>query len=511
MPSQAFQLTPHIRQYLSASAFGIGIAVALILISAVAVHKSERRTVLRAPIILLALNVLLVLVRLPLSDESDIAKGLEIAAHFFLLLSLGRTLFVLIVDVFIGARLSRPLSRIIRDILQGFVYTGVGVIVLRQMGVEPSSLLTTSALLTAVIGLSLQETLGNLFAGLAIQAQRPFEVGDWIAVDEASANVGRVIEINWRATTVLTAEQVELIIPNGVLAKTSIRNFTKPTKLTRRVVEVEAPYDVSPAKVEEALLSASRGVLGVLATPAPAVLMKGFGESGILYHLHFWIDDFSLRDRTESAVRQRVWSSFQRAGIVIPFPIRTVYMEAVTAESQAEAQKRAIALRKTAIEGVDFLVAIPEDLRRQLAVLSRTCHFMPGEVVIRQGEQGSEFYIVQKGEVAVLVGLGADNNNAEVARLGPGKFFGEMSLVTGESRTATVQATMDTELVEVGKEAFHALLVQDPGLAESITAVLIERQIAIDNNLLQRNSQNDDDADLKSMALLSKIRNFFAL
>ena len=505
----AFQLTPH-WDHIGDSAVWIGIAAALILLCAIAVPKAERRAVIRPPIVLLALHIVFVLVRFPLPDQSKVAPVLDICALIFLLLSLVRPLFVLVVDVFIGARLSRPLSRIIRDIIQGFVYAGVGAIVLRRVGVEPGSLLTTSALLTAVIGLSLQETLGNLFAGLAIQAQRPFEVGDWIGIDEASTNFGRVIEINWRATTVLTAEQVELIIPNGILAKTTIRNFTKPTKITRRTVEVEAPYDVSPAKVEEALLSASRSVSGVLATPAPVVLTKNFGANGILYHLQFWIDDFAFRDRAESNLRQRIWSSFQRSGIAIPFPIRTVYLETVTAESQAEARKREIALRKTAIEGVDFLVAIPEDLRQQLAVLSRTCHFMPGEVVIQQGDPGSEFYIIQKGEVAVLIGLG-DEAPAEVARLGPGKFFGEMSLVTGELRAATVQATMDTEIVEVGKDAFHALLVKDPALAESITTVLVERQIAIDENISQRSSQNDDDADLKSIALLSKIRNFFAL
>ncbi len=510
MLTGAFQLTAPAWKHLIDSAVWIGIATALILVCAITVRKADRRAIIRTPTILLALHVLLVLVRLPLPDTSYVASILDICALFFLLLALGRTLFVLVVDVFIDARLSHPLSRIIRDIIQGFVYAGVGVIVLRQIGVEPGSLLTTSALLTAVIGLSLQETLGNLFAGLAIQAQRPFEVGDWIGVDESATNFGRVIEINWRATTVLTAEQVELIIPNGVLAKTTIRNFTKPTKVIRRTVEVEAPYDMSPAKVEEALLSASRSVACVLASPAPAVIMKNFGQSGIVYHLQFWIDDFASRDRAESNLRQRIWSSFQRSGVVIPFPIRTIHLEAVTAESQAEVRKRQIALRKAAIEGVDFLVAMPEDLREQLAVLSRTCHFMPDEEVIRQGDPGSEFYIVQKGEVAVLIGIG-DETPTEVARLGSGKFFGEMSLVTGELRKATVQATMDTELVEVGKEAFHALLVQDPGLAESITAVLIERQIEIDENLSLRTSQNDNDSDLKSIALLSKIRNFFAL
>lgn len=510
MPTDTSKIGALVVSHLGSSAIGIGVAAAVILLCAIVVPKAERSAVLRAPLVLLGLHTLFVLVRLPLADESGVARVLELCGLFFLLLSLGRALFVLVVDVLLGARLSQPLPRIIRDILQGLVFAGAVAIVLRQMGVEPGSLLTTSALLTAVIGLSLQETLGNLFAGLAIQAQRPFEVGDWIALDEDSRNVGRVIEINWRATTVLTTEQVELVIPNGVLAKTTIRNFTKPTKIARRTIEVEAPYDASPRKVEEALLAATHAVSGLLASPAPTVLTKRFAESGIVYHLNVWIDDFAQRDRIESLVRQRVWASFQRAGISIPFPHRTVQMHAVTPESRAEAEKREIEARKASLESVDFIATLPEAPRARLAALSRTCHFLPGEVVIRQGEPGSELYIVQRGEVVVLVGRG-QGSVAEVAKLGPGEFFGEMSLMTGEPRAATVRATVDTELVKVGKEAFHEVLVKDPRLAEVITQALVERQGAIDENLMLRAARGRGEAEEKSTALLAKIRQFFAI
>ena len=489
---------------------GIGVASVLILLCAITLPKAERRTMLRTPLVLLGLHTVFVLLRMPLADESGVARVLELCGLFFLLLSLGRSLFILVVDVLLGIRLSRPLPRIIRDIIQGLVYASVGAIVLRQMGVEPGSLLTTSALLTAVIGLSLQETLGNLFAGLAIQAQRPFEVGDWIGLDEDARNMGRVIEINWRATTVLTTEQVELVIPNGVLAKTTIRNFTKPTKTTRRTVEVEAPYEVSPRKVEEVLLQAGQGVSGLLSTPAAVVFVKGFGQSGMVYHLNFWIDDFSAKDRIESAVRQRIWSAFQRASISIPFPIHTLHMHAVTPESRAASLAQEIASRKASLESVDFIAALPEGPRGRLAELSRICRYMPGEVVLRQGDPGTELYIVQKGEVIVLIGRG-QGSVAEVAKLGPGKFFGEMSLMTGESRAATVKATVDTELVEVSKEAFHEILVKDPRLVESITNVLVERQSAIEENLSARASRTRAEVDEKSSALLAKIRQFFAI
>jgi small-conductance mechanosensitive channel/CRP-like cAMP-binding protein len=502
-------LTQTVLQHVRESATGMGVAVAAILLCVIAVPPAERKGALRAPLVLFAGYLVLTLLRLPLPAGTTAERALELCALFFLMLSVGRCLFTLVVDVVLGRRFARPLPRIIRDILQAVVYAGAVAIVLRQMGVEPGSLLTTSALLTAVIGLSMQETLGNLFAGLAIQAQRPFEVGDWIALDQDPRNMGRVIEINWRATTVLTLEQVELIIPNGVLAKTTIQNFTKPTKIARRTVLVQAPYEVSPRRVEEALLSATSAVSGVLTTPPPAVNTSDFADSGIVYQLNFWIEDFAMRDRVCSAVRQRIWYTFQRAGISIPFPIRTVHMHAVTPEAVAEEAKQEIARRKESLDAVDFLAKLPEASRMTLAVRSRTLQFMPGEHVIRQGDAGSELYIVRKGEVAVLVGRG-QGSIAEVAKLGPGKFFGEMSLMTGERRAATVQAAGDCELVEVGKDAFHDVLAADPRLAEQITKALVERQLALEENLNARATRTQE-TEAKSHALLAKIRAFFAI
>ena len=511
MQNMSFDLPQHMFHDLGAGAIGVGVGAVVLLLCALALPRETRKATLRTPLVLLGLYVLTVAARLPL-PEGKLNRGLEVLGLFLLLFSLARTIFVLIVDVVVGARLSKPLPRIIRDIVQALVYLGALAIVLRDVGVEPGSLLTTSALLTAVIGLSLQETLGNLFAGLAIQAQRPFEVGDWIQVESDTRLIGRVIEINWRATTVLTLEQVELIIPNGALAKTTIRNFTKPTHIARRTVTVQAPYEISPRRVEEALLEAVQGVPGVLTQPAPGAQTRDFEDSGIAYVVNYFIEDFALRDRIDSTVRHRIWYAFKRAGISIPYPMRTVHTFAVTPESRAEETKQDTARRKAALETVDFLALLPTASLERLAALSRTCNFMPGEAVIRQGDTGSELFIVQKGELGVLVGRGDGSSVAEVARLGPGQFFGEMSLMTGEKRAATVKATTDCELVEVSKDAFQEVLASDPRLVEQITRALVDRQIALEENLSARATRNTRaEADAKSSALLVKIRQFFQL
>jgi small-conductance mechanosensitive channel/CRP-like cAMP-binding protein len=491
------------------SALGVALAATLILILAALLPRSERIKQIRTPSVLLFLYILLLLAHVPLDQDSTAAHAVAILGFTCLLLSLGRTLFILVVDVLIGARLKRPMPRIFRDIIQGLFYAAVALGILRAAGVEPGSLLTTSALITAVVGLSLQDTLGNLFAGLALQAQTPFEVGDWIQIDQDPRNIGRVIEINWRATKVLTNDQVELVIPNAALAKTTIANYTKPTKIARRTVTVQAPYEVSPRRVEQALLGALHAVPGIIHSTPPFVLLSRFDDSGITYSLCYFIEDFATRDRIDSTVRQRIWFSFQRAGISIPFPIRTVYSQTISTEGRAADREQGARLQ--ALRNVDFLAALPDEALERLAGLCRTAHFMNGEVIIRQGEPGSDLFVVERGEVAVIIGRGKDASVAEVARLGPGKFFGEMSLMTGERRAATVQATADCELVQVGKAAFQEILESDPRLAEQITQILVERQNAIEENITLRKSRNRGDTDAKNSALLAKIRQFFAL
>lgn len=506
---QGSPLSDLIVRFASSGALGLGIAAVPILALAILLPRQDRAKI-RMPAVLLAIDLLLLPLRRALDPESAPGHALRTFSLLLVLVALGRSGFLLIVDHLLGERLRRPLPRIIREIVQALVYVGVAIVTLRAAGVEPGSLLTTSALLTAVIGLSLQDTLGNLFAGLSIQAQHPFEVGDWIQLDSESRSTGQVIEINWRATKVLTSEMVELIIPNALLAKTTIRNFTKPSGTTRRTIEILAPYDASPHAVEQALLRALWNVPEVLASPPAFVTTTGFAESGMTYHLCYYLDNFVRRDRVDSMIRQRIWFSFQRAGIAMPYPTREVHLhDAAHASREREAttqeERRAEALR-----GVDFLASVPPPLVQRLAALARTCRYARGEVVIRQGDEGQELFIVLEGEVAVLVGR-TGGSVAQVARLGPGSFFGEMSLMTGEPRSATIHAVVDTVLVKVDRDAFQEILAAAPDLAERISATLVERQIQLEENVSSRSAKDDREAEARSSVLLDKIRRFFKL
>ncbi len=497
-----FRLVIEEGAYTSFGGVGITAALVLLIVLRILLPDSERKQI-RIPLVFLMGNLAIVAFRSLVAIPAQFDEILAAIALVLILACLGRGGFLLLVDYLIGRRLARPLPKIFRDIIQAVVYLGVAFLTLPFFGVEPGSLLTTSALITAVIGLSLQETLGNLFAGLAIQAQRPFEVGDWIKFDMDNGLTGRVTEINWRATKVMTDAQVEVIVPNGPLAKAPISNYTQPTRVSRREAIVSAEYEAPPHLVMKALSEAVKATPDVLTKPAPDVVLHEYGNSGIEYHLRYYIRDFARRAVIDSAVRIRIWYAFQRNQLSIPFPIRDVRSRDMAAEEEKSAEETRSA-RRRALEGIDFLAALPEEVMDHLVERTRVALYSDGENVIEQGEEGDELFIVNEGEVAIIV------NKTEVARLGKGKFFGEMSLLTGEKRTATVAARGAAQLFRISSDDMRDILEKDPSLAEHLAEVLARRKAQLEEQKTG-NPPSKKEEQAESNILLSRIRSFFSL
>jgi CRP-like cAMP-binding protein len=363
-----------------------------------------------------------------------------------------------------------------------------------------------------VIGLSLQETLGNMFAGLAIQMQQPFDVGDWIQFDSDLKNIGRVVEINWRATKVITLDEIEIVVPNAGLAKAPIRNFTKPTTTSRRSAYVNAPYDVPPQEVRRAILEAIADAPGVVKDPAPSVVTNLFGEYGIEYWVRYYTDQFHRRDIVDGGVRDRIWYALRRAKIEIPYPHRTLELHHVTEESSARETERRLVDRERALDCVEMFRVLSPSERRGLAELCEERLYAPGEVIVKQGDETTQLYVIERGEVMVSVHRpGAQRSESvEVAKLGAGKVFGEMALVTGDKRQATVRAVTSCQLLVVGRAAMQPIMQKSPDLAERMSAVLVERQAQLDERAATIEGKTEREARVRA-DLVDRIKKFFAL
>jgi CRP-like cAMP-binding protein len=235
---------------------------------------------------------------------------------------------------------------------------------------------------------------------------------------------------------------------------------------------------------------------------------NGFVEGNVEYWIRFFTDRFHMRDGVDSAARDRIWYALSRARIPLAAPNRAVRLQEVSAETQATDAIRDADRRAEALSAVDFLRVLSDDQRRRLAEGSRMHQYGADEAVVRQGDQTAEMFIVQRGEVVVQRENG--HGPIEVARLGPGAFFGEMALMTGERRTATVRAGGPCTLIGVDQGALKAVLEASPDLASLISRVIAERQAAAEAKAESAGDQATG-VEERSSQLLGRIRKFFAL
>src|SRR5688572_16393068 len=206
-------------------------------------------------------------------------------------------------------------------ILQDTIFVALSVVAAMLVFQSPSLLLgvTGSAI---VIGLALQDTLGNAFAGLAIQIERPFRVGHWVA---AAGHEGRVVEVTWRATKIRTKAGNLVTLPNSVVAKEAINNYSEPAAPSRMSFEIGISYTTPPNETREAILTAVSRVSRVLPSPPPDALLVDFGSSALTYRVRFWIDDFERDETIKSEVRVAIYYELNRRRIEVPYPIQVEY------------------------------------------------------------------------------------------------------------------------------------------------------------------------------------------
>lgn len=484
---------------------GLPIAVTLLLMVVLFVPLGERRYA-REPFRFLAIHLVVLPILWLVPVKHPAGDLLELLALATLLASIGGSAFALFVHSLWMRKVSQPLPKILRDVIKAFIYAGVLLLVLRSAGVEPGSLLATSAFLTAVIGLSLQDTLGNLFAGLAIQAQRPFGVGDWVEFDKQTGHIGKVIEINWRATRVLTLQRLEVTVPNASVAKSPIINFSRPTALVRRDLEIHAPYSSSPESVRTVLLGAIEHVPEVLQSPPPTVLTKDFTERGVNYWVLYYIDQFQDREIIDSNVRERLWYAMQRAGLMIPVPRLQLDVKRETATNKA----RAFATDHTSVEHllsqVDLFTAVPEDRRKEIARGCRRRVYATEEVIVHRGDLSTDMYLIERGRVRIEL-LSDQATPRVVAELGEGEFFGEMSLMTGEERTADVIAMTETAVLVISRDLLAPVIEAHPEVTEHVSRILTERQHALSE--LPEQEEEDRKSSHDQFEVLRRIRKFF--
>ena len=407
----------------------------------------------------------------------------------------------------VGYRLHRSAAApdLLRQLVSLLVFgLMLGVLCKVVLSFSLPALLTTSAIITAVLGLALQETLGNLFSGIALAMERTVLVGDMVRNGDV---IGLVEQLSWRAIKVRTMEGNTLLIPNSVASRDRLEVFRRGSVPMARLLHVGLEYDASPARARAAFESAVHDLPGVAAVPAPVCYLHAFRDFAVEYELRYWLEDYARFLEIDARVRERVWYHLEREGLVFAYPVIRHHQYDFGKPAERD-QRRGILV---AIDHNAFFSPLSADERRRLAAGARLRRFAEGEIVVREGDTTSSMFLIADGRAAVSVhGAPAGRSVASrgLAVLSPGSAFGEISLLTGEPRLATVRALTEATLVEIDKATLAPILESNPSLVEKLGAiVLARRREAAD----RRAAPEAEDASPGPESLGARIARFFGL
>lgn len=488
---------------------------ALVLLSLITAGPKKPRRLLAPPLILFGLHLLLLPIVGYFRGRGVGATGYAESRLPFLIFgaltavtSLGAIIFTALLP-----RLRLSVPRILQDIVLGAASV-IGVLtVASRAGINLSGLIATSAVLTAVIGLSLQDTLGNILSGLALQTDDSIHIGDWIKVGDVT---GRVVEIRWRYTSLETRNWETVIFPNSQLVKGQVtvlgRRRGQPQQW-RRWVWFNVDYRFAPNEVLEAVRNAlvSAPMPNVSSDPPPNCVLMDFHESYGRYAARYWLTDLAADDPTDSVVRVRIYFALRRAGFPLSIPAHAIFLTEETAERRDKKSQEEHERRVQMLANIGIFSRLSEEERTALAHALRYAPFAKGEVMTRQGAEAHWLYVIASGEASVQLAV-EDEPAREVARLHAGDFFGERSLLTGEKRSATVVALNEVACWRLDKSAFQELLERRPEIAEEVAEALAQRQIETDR---VREGLSQEAASRRSVEMkddyVAKIRRFFRM
>lgn len=407
------------------------------------------------------------------------------------------------------------IPRLLADLLRFFVY-GVAVLAILAFVLEQpvTGLLATSGVAIAVLGFALRNMIADIFAGIALNIEHPYRIGDWLELSPGVA--GRVDEINWRATRLITNDGTAVIVPNGMVAGSRFVNFSRPNPSFRASVPILLDHEVPVERAKRILLSAMLCADGVLPIPRPDVIVEAVTPNGISYQARFWTDDGGRVSLVRDAVLTAALANLARAGIEPARPKQEV-------RRRQPAQPGTDMLRHSLLRQLELFDAFDDEEIGALAQAMRELHLPAGTAAVRQGEAGESLFVIAEGVFDVQVTAPGSTDAASIipndgqrpgvihlTRLRPGDLFGEMSLLTGQPRSASVVACTDAVVYELARGHLDPVLRQRPQLAERLADLMADRQT---RNTAERTRQQGvaPPVPVESQALLARLRNFFKL
>lgn len=415
-------------------------------------------------------------------------------------------------------KLKTQAPKILKDITLVLILIIASAIIAGAVFDQPlTGFWATSGVTALVIGFALRNMILDLFSGIALNIEKPYSIGDWIEIHHKLSDektLGEVMEISWRATQIRTEENTLLIIPNSIISSMAfITNFSTSEAATRFELSYTLDFSVQPDKAKRVILAGAAeatGRSGFVNEKFPQILIEGTNELGVTYKVRFWITPWKgispsqAKDEVNSRVLKHIW----HAGITLAYPKEDVFFERMP---RRHLDEDLTADRVVLISKIDLFSVLSSEQKEIISASMVRKNFKRGNMIVNTGEKGDSMFILIEGLLDVFV---SDHKQelVKVSQITPGQHFGEMSLLTGELRSASIKAVVDSFVYEITKECFNEVLATREEIIEVISGKIAERKLMNDRVL---NSMNDHELLLNGnsykTSLTGKIRRFFGL
>lgn len=501
-------------------AWAVGLMVAVVLAAALvnrfvpARRVRVRQVFILFVVFLSTLGLQLGFEAAGLAGWSERALVLSEIFRAFTLVSLGAMLVFSLMVPLSGV----ALPMIAADLVVGIGYIAATLAVLSGHGLNPTGALASAAVVSAVLAISLQSTLGNILGGVALQLDGSVHEGDWIEL--ADGKQGRVRAIRWRHTVLETRDYSTIIVPNATLLANNILLLGKrdgedaPQRIT---VLFNVDFRHAPAQVVDIVGNAfaKADIEGVAATPRPSCvcldLAKADSSGFASYQLRYWLLDMAKVEPTSSRVRARIYTALQRAGIPLAVPASSIQVEM---DDEERSTRRRLTRRLGALRDVALFRTMTEEELGKLAAGLKPALYTADEVITRQGAVAHWLYILTKGAVEIRANIerGGSTHSKIIATVTAPSVFGEMGLMTGEARSADVVAVGDVECYRLDKNTFETVISARPEMVHALSQQLAERRVE-----LEASREGLDGPRSRAMVegerdkILSAIKSFFGL
>ncbi len=410
-------------------------------------------------------------------------------------------------------------ASIVSDLAIGISYIVATLAVLSRAGANPSSVVASGAVVSGILAISLQTTLGNILGGVALQLDGSVHVGEWIQLD--NGRQGRVKEIRWRHTVVETRDWGTMIVPNSSLLAQNILILGKRDGESvphRMWVFFNVDFRYPPQRVVQVVTDALHAspIERVARDPLPNVICMDLARDGKdsfgLYAVRYWLTDLAADDPTNSAVRARIYAALRRADIPLARPTHSVFVDPDDEVDRRAKELRQQENRLRLVRGMDLFKSLTEEELVTLVGHLRSTPFTRGETITRQGAVAHWLYLVAAGEAEVLRRVDGVEAPRLVATLTAPDFFGEMGLMTGEPRQADVVAKTDVECLRLDKAGFEAIIMKRPELAREMSIKLAHRRVELQavKEGLDVDAKRAREAS-EQERILERIQEFFGL